>query len=235
MGRRLGVLAVFCAIVAVAQIAALHAGGVASPRKIIGLMTGLPSVWPFLNLAAYSPGASVVVAIGALGLPVATVHGAQAQRCLAVLCLECLAAVAGTRIVHVVPRTALHRIRIATAPSVRVRLHSGGTPAAATGDGGRLEAVARSGRLPAVCCIHQSGGSRSGRERRIYDSSGSQGGGGIHEIHAARAQRHRSCGGCDRTDLLSGTRRLLAHRTEVADSFIQDWKGRIVDIYTHTR
>src|SRR6202142_2549054 len=65
--HRLSVLATVCAILAVAQFAALHASGIASPRKIIGLMTGLPSVWSFLNLAAYSPGASLVVAIGVLG------------------------------------------------------------------------------------------------------------------------------------------------------------------------
>ena len=28
---------------------------------------GLPSVWPFLNLASYSPGAFVIVAIGLIG------------------------------------------------------------------------------------------------------------------------------------------------------------------------
>jgi 4-amino-4-deoxy-L-arabinose transferase-like glycosyltransferase len=65
--RRLILLVVVCAVLAVAQFTALHASGVASPRKIIGLMTGLPSVWTFLNLAAYSPGASLVVAIGAIG------------------------------------------------------------------------------------------------------------------------------------------------------------------------
>jgi Dolichyl-phosphate-mannose-protein mannosyltransferase len=67
VARRLGVLVVVCAIVAVVQYAALHASGIASPRKVIGLMMGLPSVWSFLNLAAYSPGASLVVAIGIFG------------------------------------------------------------------------------------------------------------------------------------------------------------------------
>jgi hypothetical protein len=41
--------------------------GIASPRKIVGLMVGLPSVWSFLNLASYSPGASLLVAIGIIG------------------------------------------------------------------------------------------------------------------------------------------------------------------------
>jgi hypothetical protein len=64
IARRLSVLVVVCAIVAVAQYVALHATGIHSPRKVIGLMMGLPSVWSFLNLAVYSPGASLVVAIG---------------------------------------------------------------------------------------------------------------------------------------------------------------------------
>jgi hypothetical protein len=63
----LGVLAAACAILAIVQFAALHASGVGSPRKVIGLMTGLPSVWSFINLAAYSPGASVIIAIGLIG------------------------------------------------------------------------------------------------------------------------------------------------------------------------
>jgi len=64
---RLSVLVTVCAILAIAQFAALHASGIASPRKVIGLMAGLPSVWSYLNLAAYSPGASLVVAIGFIG------------------------------------------------------------------------------------------------------------------------------------------------------------------------
>lgn len=67
VGRRLSALATVCALLAIAQFAALHASGIASPRKIIGMMTGLPSVWPFLNLAAYSPGAALIVAIGIIG------------------------------------------------------------------------------------------------------------------------------------------------------------------------
>jgi 4-amino-4-deoxy-L-arabinose transferase-like glycosyltransferase len=67
IGRRLGVLAMVCAILAIAQFAALHASGISSPRKVIGLMTGLPSVWSFLNLAAYSRGASLFVAFGFIG------------------------------------------------------------------------------------------------------------------------------------------------------------------------
>jgi len=64
---RLGVLVAVCVILAVAQFAALHASGIASPRKIIGLMMGLPSVWSFVILASYSPGASLLVAIGIMG------------------------------------------------------------------------------------------------------------------------------------------------------------------------
>jgi hypothetical protein len=64
---RLGMLVAVCVILAIVQFAALHASGIASPRKIIGLMMGLPSIWSFINLAAYSPGASLLVAIGIVG------------------------------------------------------------------------------------------------------------------------------------------------------------------------
>jgi len=67
VGRRLSTLVVVCAVLAFAQFEALHASGVTS-RKVIGLMMGLPSVWSFLNLAAYSPGASLIVAIGIIGV-----------------------------------------------------------------------------------------------------------------------------------------------------------------------
>jgi hypothetical protein len=66
IGRRLGLLVAVCAILAVAQFADLHASGVSS-RKVVGLMMGLPSVWSFINLGAYSPAASLIVAIGLVG------------------------------------------------------------------------------------------------------------------------------------------------------------------------
>jgi uncharacterized membrane protein len=66
-GLRLCVLLAVCSIMALVQFALLHASGIASPRKVVGLMMGLPSVWSFLNLASYSPGASLVVAIGLVG------------------------------------------------------------------------------------------------------------------------------------------------------------------------
>ncbi len=65
--RRLTVLVTVFAILFVGQFTALHASGIASPRKVIGMMMGLPSVWSFLNLAAYSPAASLVVAFGLIG------------------------------------------------------------------------------------------------------------------------------------------------------------------------
>jgi len=67
IARRLGVLAALSALLAVVQFAELHAAGIGSPRKIIGAMMGLPSVWSFLNLSAYSPAASLIVAIGLIG------------------------------------------------------------------------------------------------------------------------------------------------------------------------
>jgi Dolichyl-phosphate-mannose-protein mannosyltransferase len=66
IGRRLIVLVVACVILAATHFALLQSAGVGSPRKVIGLMTGLPSVWSFLNLAFYSQVASVIVAIGVL-------------------------------------------------------------------------------------------------------------------------------------------------------------------------
>lgn len=67
IGRRLVLLAAICGILAIAQFAYLHASGTDSARKVIGLMMGLPSVWSFLNLAAYSPGASLLIGIGLIG------------------------------------------------------------------------------------------------------------------------------------------------------------------------
>jgi len=67
IGRRLIVLVAVSVILAAAHYALLQSAGVGSPRKIIGLMAGLPSVWSFLNLAFYSPAAALIVAIGVLG------------------------------------------------------------------------------------------------------------------------------------------------------------------------
>jgi hypothetical protein len=66
--KRLAMLAAAIALLAAVQIYALHAAGVPSLRKIIGVMMGLPSVWTYLNLAAYSPGAGLIVCAGVIGV-----------------------------------------------------------------------------------------------------------------------------------------------------------------------
>ncbi len=65
--KRLAILAAAIALLAAVQIYALHASGVPSLRKIIGVMMGLPSVWTYLNLAAYSPVAGFIVCAGVIG------------------------------------------------------------------------------------------------------------------------------------------------------------------------
>ncbi len=66
--QRLAILAAVVVAIAAVQIYALHAAGVPSLRKIIGAMMGLPSVWTYLNLAAYSPGAGLIIAVGLISV-----------------------------------------------------------------------------------------------------------------------------------------------------------------------
>jgi hypothetical protein len=60
-------LAMTSAAIAAAHLALLHAAHVGSVRKIIGVMVGEPSVWPYLQVAVYSPVAMILL-VAALGL-----------------------------------------------------------------------------------------------------------------------------------------------------------------------
>jgi 4-amino-4-deoxy-L-arabinose transferase-like glycosyltransferase len=53
--------------VAAAQVILLHGAHVGSIRKIVGVMVGQPSIWPYLQVAAYSPVAMLLVVV-ALGI-----------------------------------------------------------------------------------------------------------------------------------------------------------------------
>jgi 4-amino-4-deoxy-L-arabinose transferase-like glycosyltransferase len=60
-------LAMTSAAVAVAHLALLHAAHVGSMRKIVGVMVGEPSIWPYLQVSVYSPVAMTLV-VAALGV-----------------------------------------------------------------------------------------------------------------------------------------------------------------------
>jgi hypothetical protein len=58
-------LVVACGVaIALVQGFLLHQAGIASVRKVIGAMTGLPSIWTFLQLSTYSPAAALLAAAG---------------------------------------------------------------------------------------------------------------------------------------------------------------------------
>lgn len=59
-------LTAICTGIAAVQIALLHRTGIA-PHKIIGVMVGQPSIWPYLKIGDYSPGALVLIAVGLSG------------------------------------------------------------------------------------------------------------------------------------------------------------------------
>ena len=54
-------LASACAGLALVHFALLHGAHIGSARKIIGVMVGQPSIWPYLQVAAYSPVAMTLV------------------------------------------------------------------------------------------------------------------------------------------------------------------------------
>jgi 4-amino-4-deoxy-L-arabinose transferase-like glycosyltransferase len=67
--RWTGLAALGAAVLAVAviQVLMLHGAGAGSLRKIIGILSGRPSIWPYLVAAGYSPVATAItiVALGA--------------------------------------------------------------------------------------------------------------------------------------------------------------------------
>lgn len=64
---RLGMLLVASAVLALLQAAYLHSHAAGSPRQIVGLMLGWPSLWPFIAIASSSPVAAILAA-ASLGL-----------------------------------------------------------------------------------------------------------------------------------------------------------------------
>jgi 4-amino-4-deoxy-L-arabinose transferase-like glycosyltransferase len=62
-----GVLLLLSAALAMVQLAMLHGSGITSWRKVFGVMVGQPSIWPYLQVARYSPVAMLLVgaALGA--------------------------------------------------------------------------------------------------------------------------------------------------------------------------
>jgi len=234
MGRRLGVLAVFCAIVAVAQIAALHAGGVASPRKIIGLMTGLPSVWPFLNLAAYSPGASVVVAIGALGCLWRLFTGRKLSDVWLFFALSVWLPLLGLGLFTWYPEP--RYTEFALLPLLLCGFAC--IPAARPPRQPETEAASKPWHAAAAFLLCVAFINPAGLVQVV------NAGYTIHPDHKGAAEFMKSTrlepnDTVLAEDVIEQTY-YLGHvdywliGPEVADSFIQDWKGRIVDIYTHT-
>jgi hypothetical protein len=61
------VLLAACAALALVHVVMLHNANVGSIRKVIGVMVGQPSIWPYLQVADYSPIAMALVVI-ALGV-----------------------------------------------------------------------------------------------------------------------------------------------------------------------
>ena len=62
----LSMLTAVCTVIAAVQVVLLHRTGIA-PHKIIGLMVGRPSIWPYLRIGDYSPAALVLIAIALFG------------------------------------------------------------------------------------------------------------------------------------------------------------------------
>jgi hypothetical protein len=60
----LALLLVASAVLAVAHLMLLHGAHVGPWRKILGVMVGKPSIWPYLQVAGYSPIAMLLVAGG---------------------------------------------------------------------------------------------------------------------------------------------------------------------------
>jgi len=69
-------LAAYCSVIAAVQVALLHRAGIA-PRKIVGVMVGWPSIWPYLRIRDYSPAALVLITVA---LPGALVRLAARER-----------------------------------------------------------------------------------------------------------------------------------------------------------
>jgi hypothetical protein len=61
-GPAVPLLAAACAVLAAIHALVLHGASIGPLRKIIGVMVGEPSIWPYLQVADYSPVAMLLVA-----------------------------------------------------------------------------------------------------------------------------------------------------------------------------
>jgi 4-amino-4-deoxy-L-arabinose transferase-like glycosyltransferase len=59
-------LAAYCSVMAAVQVALLHRMGIA-PRKIVGVMVGRPSIWPYLRVGDYAPAALALITVALAG------------------------------------------------------------------------------------------------------------------------------------------------------------------------
>lgn len=59
-------LAAYCSVMAAVQVALLHRMGIA-PRKMVGVMVGRPSIWPYLRVGDYAPAALALIAVALAG------------------------------------------------------------------------------------------------------------------------------------------------------------------------
>jgi 4-amino-4-deoxy-L-arabinose transferase-like glycosyltransferase len=64
---RLGGLLIFSFAFAIAQVIILRSNSGMGLYKVLGLMTGLPSIWCYFNLGIYSPVAGLILILGTLG------------------------------------------------------------------------------------------------------------------------------------------------------------------------
>ncbi|MGC1386709.1 MAG: glycosyltransferase family 39 protein [Steroidobacteraceae bacterium] len=232
--RRLSLLVVACAILAVAQLAALHAAGIVSPRKIIGLMTGLPSVWPFLNLAAYSPGASIIVVIGIIGSLWRLFMARKISDIWLFFMLSVWLPLLGLGLFTWYPEPRYTEFALlplllcgfACLPDARSLL-----PSKITGVSMRWSAVAAC--LLCVLFVNPLG------VKKVVNAGYT-----IHPDHKGAAEFMKSLRLAPNDivvaeDVIEQTY-YLKHvdywliGSEAAADFVEDWQGRIVDIYTHT-
>jgi Dolichyl-phosphate-mannose-protein mannosyltransferase len=62
--RHVASLFLACALLALLHVIILHAAGVSSPRKLVGILIGRPTIWQYLMLGSYSPVAATVTLLG---------------------------------------------------------------------------------------------------------------------------------------------------------------------------
>jgi hypothetical protein len=232
--RRLGVLVTLSVVLAVAQFAQLHTAGVGSPRKIIGAMMGLPSVWSYLNLAAYSPGASLIIAIGLLGSVWRLFTARKISDIWLFFVLSVWLPLLGLGLFTWYPEPRYTEFALpplllcgfACLPAARSK-----QPNKTTGASMRWPAVAAC--LLCVLFVNPFG------VAKVVDAGYT-----IHPDHKGAAEFMRSLQLAPNDivlaeDIIEQTY-YLGHvdywliGPEVAGDFEEDWQGRLVDIYTHT-